>query len=159
MRDGDARFVYYKESTSSVKFKTEGGSKKVIAVDALSSYTEIDVGTFENGWHTWSAPKQSDWALAADNAVAVSGAQRNTGMAGTANAIARLSVRDRTLTFSSPQIGAASLLTVSGKTLRSQQVSASQLCTWNLAALPRGAYLLRIVGSQATTSQIIGVSP
>jgi len=59
-------FVFYKENCSSVGMDLTAmrSSQQAVAVDAKSSYKEIDLGTLSPKQHDWQAPHRSDWAIA-----------------------------------------------------------------------------------------------
>ena len=59
-------YVFYKEDTSSVQMDLSGmaGPLPAIAVDTKLSYAEIDLGTLSTTNQTWTAPYDSDWAIA-----------------------------------------------------------------------------------------------
>jgi len=60
------KFVFYKEGTTSIRLDLSGmdGARRAVAVDANKSYAEIDLGTLDPVDQTWSAPYDSDWAIA-----------------------------------------------------------------------------------------------
>jgi lysophospholipase L1-like esterase len=62
-------YVFYKEDTASIQVDLSGmsGSQRVIAVDALQAYSEIDLGVLAPGVHTINLPSTSDWAIAIGN--------------------------------------------------------------------------------------------
>jgi hypothetical protein len=59
--------IAYAEDTDRIALdlRRAASGLTVVAIDALKPYQEIDLGTFEPGNHTWTAPYRSDWALAA----------------------------------------------------------------------------------------------
>jgi hypothetical protein len=61
----DKRYVFYKESTSSIDMDLSrfDGVLHAVAVDAEKSYEELAV-TVTRSRVTWDAPYRSDWALA-----------------------------------------------------------------------------------------------
>ena len=66
LRDGDTRHVVYIEHTNSVTIHVPAATAPapIIAVDARTSYTELNLGTLDAGTHTITLPTTSDWALA-----------------------------------------------------------------------------------------------
>lgn len=66
LRDGDALLVVYAEDTDVIEIDLSGFELplSVIAVDAMESYAEIDLGIFEPGLVTIDLSASSNWALA-----------------------------------------------------------------------------------------------
>lgn len=60
------RAVFYVEATAQVPFDVAeaAGPHTAVAVDTRASYQEIDLGVVAAGEHVWSAPYESDWAVA-----------------------------------------------------------------------------------------------
>src|SRR5690625_3790413 len=58
--------VFYRENTRSIHLNLSDldGPQPAIAVDTLRPYEEIDLGMLDAANQTWSAPYQSDWAIA-----------------------------------------------------------------------------------------------
>ncbi len=65
----NTRFMFYKESTSSIQMDLSGmvGPQPAVAVDAKKAYAEIDLGMLSATNQTWNAPYSSDWAIAVGN--------------------------------------------------------------------------------------------
>ncbi|MFO7897984.1 MAG: DUF5060 domain-containing protein [Planctomycetota bacterium] len=61
------QYVFYKEDADRIVLDLSkmAGPQRVVAVDALRPYKELDVGRLGPGKHTWAAPHRSDWAIAA----------------------------------------------------------------------------------------------
>ena len=59
-------YVFYRESATSISMDLAGmnGAQPVVAVDLRRSYSEQNLGTFSPGRHKWTAPYNSDWAIA-----------------------------------------------------------------------------------------------
>ena len=66
MRPGDAHYVFYKEETSTVFLNLSGmdGPQTAVAVDTRLSYEEIALGQLAAAEQSWTAPYESDWAIA-----------------------------------------------------------------------------------------------
>lgn len=66
LKSENEKYIFYRESGKSIAMNLTGmnGLQRVIAVDTKKPYEEILVGSFGPGNHTWSAPYESDWALA-----------------------------------------------------------------------------------------------
>lgn len=156
MRDANASAVYFKESAGSVKFKIEGGAKKVIAVDAKDAYKEIEVATLGEGWHTWDAPRQSTWALAAESPETVGVSRHGNADTEGFPIAGDYSLRTRTLTLFPKHAGTVSLQTVDGRVMWTRAVQASQRYQWDLASLPPAMYLFQVTTPEQTKSHLIG---
>lgn len=61
-----AHYLFYREDASSIQMDLSGMEcpKPAIAVDTKQAYAEIDLDTLSNVDQTWTAPYQSDWAVA-----------------------------------------------------------------------------------------------
>ena len=61
-----SHYLFYKEGASSIKvdLTAMNGAQAAVGVDAEAPYAEIAVGVLESAQHTWTAPHQSDWAIA-----------------------------------------------------------------------------------------------
>jgi len=59
-------YIFYKENAASIKMDLSEmlEAQKTIAVDTRKPYTEILIGRFTPGKHTWNAKYKSDWAIA-----------------------------------------------------------------------------------------------
>ena len=68
-RPTNTGYIFYKESTSSVVIDLSGmgGPQSAVAVDTKLPYAEINLGTLSPSYQTWTAPYQSDWAIAVGN--------------------------------------------------------------------------------------------
>jgi hypothetical protein len=60
------RYLFYREGASAVQMDLSNmdGAQQAVAVDALRPYEEISLGSLSPGIHTWTAPSESDWAIA-----------------------------------------------------------------------------------------------
>ncbi len=65
-RPGKGHYLFYKEGAASVLMDLSemSGTQHAVAVDARKPYTEIDLGPLPPSRQTWTAPHQSDWAIA-----------------------------------------------------------------------------------------------
>ena len=65
-RSTNAHYVFYKENTSSIQMNLSGMecSKEAIAVDTKLIYSEVNLNTLNAVSQTWTAPHESDWAIA-----------------------------------------------------------------------------------------------
>ena len=59
-------YVFYKEQTASIRIDLTGAAEPLpaVAVDTKADYQEIALGTLAAAKQTWSAPHESDWAIA-----------------------------------------------------------------------------------------------
>jgi hypothetical protein len=59
-------YLFYDEATDLIEFDLSEmqGAQPVIAIDSLRPYKEINLGLFSRGPHQWTAPYESDWAIA-----------------------------------------------------------------------------------------------
>ncbi len=59
-------YVFYKEDATSVSMDLSNldRPRSAVAVDARRAYSEISLGTLAPGEHVWTAPYESDWAIA-----------------------------------------------------------------------------------------------
>ncbi|UCD28159.1 MAG: hypothetical protein JSV03_13855, partial [Planctomycetota bacterium] len=66
LRVANSFYVFYKEDCSSIEMDLSkmDGPHRAIAVDAKKAYQEIRLGNFESANQVFSAPYESDWALA-----------------------------------------------------------------------------------------------
>ena len=66
---GNTHYVFYKENTSPIQMDLSGsaGVLPAIAVDTKLSYVEMKLGALSGTNQTWTAPYQSDWAVAVGN--------------------------------------------------------------------------------------------
>ena len=58
--------VFYKENATSIRLDLSGlkTAARAVAVDTKKAYAEIDLGQFKPEPQVWTAPYQSDWAIA-----------------------------------------------------------------------------------------------
>ena len=66
MRPSNAHYVFYREDTTSVAMDLSGmdGPQTAVAVDTRLPYEEIDLGQLDAAEQSWTAPYESDWAIA-----------------------------------------------------------------------------------------------
>ena len=64
-KDG-RQFLFYQEDTSEIRvdLADAAGELPAIAVDTKRAYMEIDLGRFDAEEVVWTAPYNSDWAIA-----------------------------------------------------------------------------------------------
>lgn len=68
-------YIFYKENTSSISMDLSrmDVARKGIAVDTRKEYVEINIVKLDPINQTWTAPYQSDWAIAVDQTVVAGG--------------------------------------------------------------------------------------
>ena len=61
-----AHYIFYIEDAGAVSMDLSAMLKDqpAVAVDTLKTYKEIDLGILTPGKHVWTAPYESDWAIA-----------------------------------------------------------------------------------------------
>jgi hypothetical protein len=66
LRQGNARYVFYREDATSIHMELSGmsGPAPAVVVDTRKSYAEIRIGSLIPDEHTWQAPYASDWTVA-----------------------------------------------------------------------------------------------
>jgi hypothetical protein len=65
-RRSNRGFVFYKEDAESIEMDLSrmAGAQDALAVDAQKAYREIAIGRLDPKKQTWTAPYESDWAIA-----------------------------------------------------------------------------------------------
>ncbi|MCH8040993.1 MAG: tandem-95 repeat protein [Nitrospinae bacterium] len=81
----NTHYVFYKENTSTISMDLSSavGVLPAIAVDTKLSYVEIDFGALSATNQTWTAPYQSDWAVAVGGSRPLAGDDAYSGNEGT----------------------------------------------------------------------------
>ena len=67
LRDASgAHYLFYKEDAASIRMDLSGmaGEQSAVAVDAKKAYHDIEIGPLSTREQTWTAPYDSDWAIA-----------------------------------------------------------------------------------------------
>jgi len=72
-RIANTHLIFYKEDAAAIRFDLSEmpSAQRVVAVDALQPYAEIDLGRLPPEQHSWTPPYASDWAIAVGDFEAV----------------------------------------------------------------------------------------